>query len=96
MNDGKTIKKIDSLRTTTYFYLFSVAGIFISHAIFPTNLAGPGLDIIFYLIFILGTCFFLFRSIFNLIKHGRVFLRNVMINGVVLLINIGLLFISLL
>ncbi|AYL98492.1 hypothetical protein HYN43_025835 [Mucilaginibacter celer] len=91
MTDEKVeIKKIDKLSTALYFYIFLIVGVIMGHAVSATNLAGPGLDMLFLLVLVIGILFFLYRSVFNLIRYGKAFLPNLALNLFVLVVFIGL------
>jgi len=71
------------------FYGFAILLIVIGAFISPTNLAGPGLDLLFVLIAIVGNIVLLFRSAFKLIKQGKAFRVAVAIHAAVFMLWFG-------
>ncbi|PWK70882.1 hypothetical protein LX99_04590 [Mucilaginibacter oryzae] len=90
MSEKTKIKRIDKLSTALYFYLFLIVGVIFGGAFSPTNLAGPGVDMLFLLVLLIGIVFFLYRSVLNLSRHGKAFLPNLVLSVFVLLVLIGL------
>lgn len=87
------INPIDKLETKwqpiVMFYGFAILLIIVGALISPTNLAGAGLDLLFILIAVIGNIVLLFRSVFKLIKQGKIFRMAVTIHAVVFTLWFG-------
>ena len=71
------------------FYLLSFPLIYISHKVYPTNMAGPGLEIIVFGISILVSLFFIIKNTFLYFNVDKS-LRNICLVHIVGLIWIFL------
>jgi hypothetical protein len=70
-------------------YAFAIFVIVISTVLAPTNLAGPGLDMLFILITVTSNVVFLFRSIFRLAKQGKTYRASVIVHGAIFFLWFG-------
>lgn len=61
----------NKLRTTIALYIIGCLLKIIGHAISPTSLAGPGLDLLVILIALLFSVFFIFKNIYKQVKYGK-------------------------
>jgi hypothetical protein len=59
---------------TLIFYIIGIAAIVIGNLIDPTNLAGPGLDALAFIIVALSSIILIVRAIMKLVKNDRSYL----------------------
>jgi hypothetical protein len=84
-------KRVNPVLFTIIYYLASIILILVGHAIEPTNLAGPGLDLIIFFVVIMCSIILLVRDCFK-IKKDKAFLISAIIHfvfvaGVILVFN---------
>ena len=76
---------------TVIYYLASIILILVGHTIEPTNLTGPGLDLIIFFVVIMCSIILLIRD-YSKIKKDKAFLASAIIHfvfvaGIVLIFN---------
>ncbi len=79
-----TINKLKiSWKQVAALYDFALFIIVISTVLAPTNLAGPGMDMLVIFITVVANIFFLFRSVFKLIGGDKPYKQVVVVHGIV-------------
>jgi hypothetical protein len=66
------------------FYLSGFALLYAGHRIYPTNLAGPGLDLFVIVVMILCVLYLVIKTLFkrNLLTHLKLFIFLIHILGI--------------